>query len=242
MWVYVFGPFLALLPRRWRESLPFAQSLNWQPVTILSGLTESLFALLGLVYWYSFSVTHWAEDAVIWAMRHGATIEPPYAGFAALALMALHPLTWLLAYFIVEGMVRLCATFTDTTLGILPLFLLDKLMVKALPSADSAIKRPALHVENTFLSYLEAVRERVAVARLPLVPDDIRILPNGEEAVVEIRACRRKPEWIPPQIIRYDGSYYRLEDHALEKAPRPFVYVMRRLTAGVPGRKVLAYP
>ena len=123
---YTLGPFLAFLPRRWRESLPIHESIHWRPAMILSGLLESAIALLALVYWYSYSVTHWAADAVFAAIQHGAEIDPRAIGFAGLAVMWLHPLTWLIAYAGLEGIVRLCAAFTDSTLGVLALFLADK--------------------------------------------------------------------------------------------------------------------
>jgi len=41
--------------------------------------------------------------------------------------------------------------------------------------------------------------------------------------------------------VRVDDKYYRLEEFQRGKPPRPFVYVLRRLAAGVPGRNVLLY-
>ena len=91
---YTVGPFLALLPKRWRESLPHNEAVQWKHAVILSGLLESAMALIALVYWYSYSVTHWAADAVFSAIQNGAQIDPKTIGFAGLAVMCLHPLTW----------------------------------------------------------------------------------------------------------------------------------------------------
>jgi len=50
-----------------------------------------------------------------------------------------------------------------------------------------------------------------------------------------------EPDWNPPRVVRYEDRYYRLEDYARGSGPRPFVYRLRRLAAGVPGRTVLVY-
>jgi hypothetical protein len=70
-------------------------SIHWTIAATLSGMIESFFALLAFVYWYSYSVTHWAKDAVYSAINGGARIPPNTEGFAAFALMFLHPVTWL---------------------------------------------------------------------------------------------------------------------------------------------------
>src|SRR5271170_2627492 len=59
MWIFLLGPFLSLLPERWRKALPFYQSVHWRSAAVLSGLAESVIALGGLMYWYSYSVTTW---------------------------------------------------------------------------------------------------------------------------------------------------------------------------------------
>jgi hypothetical protein len=64
---------------------------------------------------------------------------------------------------------------------------------------------------------------------------------DGPEEILEIRACRRKPEWNPPRTVRYQDSYYRLEASADGTPPLSFRYTLRKLSAGVPGRTVLIY-
>src|ERR1700721_1552351 len=61
MWIFLLGPFLSLLPERWRKALPFCQSVHWRSAAVLSGLAESVIALGGLMYWYSYSVTTWVS-------------------------------------------------------------------------------------------------------------------------------------------------------------------------------------
>jgi hypothetical protein len=81
----LLGPLLSLLPRRWRESNSLYPSIDWRVAAALSGLMESLIAIVALVYWYSYSVTHWAADAVDSAIRAGAEIDPNAVGFAGVA-------------------------------------------------------------------------------------------------------------------------------------------------------------
>ena len=88
---------------------------------------------------------------------------------------------------------------------------------------------------------MAVIRDKVITAALPQVPDELSFLENSAGEFLEIRACRAKVEWIPPKIVCYERSYYRLEAHSRGRAPRPFVYVLLKLSAGVPGRSVLQY-
>ena len=238
---YILGPFLAILPKRWRELLPFRASLDWKPAALLGGILESVIALLALVYWYSYSVTHWARDAVYSAIQHGAQIDPRAIGFAGLAVLFLHPVTWIIAYAGVEGIVRLCAVFTDTTLGVLPLFLADKAYLQLVRGTHPLVPGVEKFSESHLTSGFRAVREKALTSSLPLIPDELRITRNAPEELLEIRACRRKLDWTPPRVVRHQDRYYRLESSVTGTAPRPFVYTLRRLSAGVPGRSVLVY-
>lgn len=238
---YTLGPFLAFLPRRWHASLRITRAINWRPAMILSGLMESALALVALVYWYSYSVTHWAADAVFSAIEHGAQIDPRALGFAGLAVVFLHPLTWFIAYGGVEGIVRFCAAFTDTTVGVLPLFLADKIYLLIARRRNTEVQSAGSSSQSHLASFLHAFRERISTATLSLVPDELRLRQNGSAEVLEIRSCRAKADWIPPRVVRHEDRYYQLEASTPGTAPRPFVYVLRRLSAGVPGRSVLIY-
>ena len=238
---YTLGPFLAFLPKRWRESLPFHASVDWRPAVLLSGFLECAAALIALVYWYSYSVTHWATDAVFSAIQNGAEINPNAIGFAGLAVMFLHPLTWIIAYCGVEGIVRLCAAFTDTTLGVLPLFLADKIYLQLARGGNPLSVGTDKFSQSHLASGIRAVRERALMATLPLVPDELHFTTKGSDEFLEIHSCRVKTKWTPPRVVRHEDRYYQLEACSERSAPRPFVYTLRRLPAGVPGRTVLIY-
>lgn len=243
MWTYLLGPFLALLPQRWRKALPFSQSVRWRSAAILSGLAESVIALVALMYWYWYSMSTWISRlldlALVGKTAPGTTDH--HIATAALLIWSTHPLTWVIVFFGIEGMARLCVAFTDTILGVFPLYLVDKVFSIVFRSnrreAPHAVKFSQSHVS----SYVGAIRDKVATARPSQVADELRVAKNASEEFLEIRACRAKLEWNPPRVIRFEDRYYRLEECSRGPAPRPFIYKLRRLSAGVPGRAVLIY-
>jgi hypothetical protein len=227
-----------MLPRRWRESHPLF-FIHWPIAAALSGMIESFLALLAFIYWYSYSVTHWAQDAVYSAIQKGASIPPHAVGFAALAVMFLHPVTWLIAGCALEGAVRfLGAAFTGSVLGILPLFLLDKVWSRFTSSPRA--ERSA-DTRNNWSSFFSSIRQRAAFLGNPPLPDEVRYSEDATGEVLSIASSRPKSGWELPRIIRCNDIYYRLEATSEQSGPRPFLYVLRRLPAGVPGRKVISY-
>jgi hypothetical protein len=243
MGIFLLGPFLSLLPMRWRNALPFCQSVHWRSAAVLGGLAESAIAIAGLMYWYSYSMTSWVSRALdnVLSQNAASGITDHAVGFAALVVWGTHPLTWVIAFFCIEGAWRLCASFTDTVLGVFPLYLLDKVYSKIFrrgaPELPGTVKFSQGHVS----SYVGTMKEKVLTATLSQVPDELCVAKNSSEEFLEIRACRPKPDWTPPRVVRYEDRYYRLEECARGSGPRPFVYKLRRLAAGVPGRTVLIY-
>jgi hypothetical protein len=243
MWIFLLGPFLSLLPGRWRKALPFYDAVHWRSAAILSGLAESALALAGLMYWYSYSVTTWVSRALDNVLGKNAptTITDHDIGFAALVIWVTHPLSWAIAFVGVEGLTRVSAALADTVLGLFPLYLLEQIYSKIFRSGAPQPAGAVTFSESHVSSYLGAMREKIVSARLSQVPDEHYILKNTSEEILEIRTWREKADWNPPRVVRYDSHYYRLEDCSRGSAPRPFVYKLRRLAAGVPGRTVLVY-
>jgi hypothetical protein len=243
MWIYFVGPLVALLPERWRRSLPFYQAVPWHAASIISGLVEFLFALGALLYWYSVSVTTWVSKGLDSMLSHSSAtgLTDHDIGFAALLIWAMHPLTWVIGYLAIEGTVRICGSFTDSVLGVFPLYLLEKvyskLSGKSEPSPDSAPKFGQSHAA----SYMQTVREKIVTSRLAPVPDELCTSADAGDEMLEIRCWRAKADWEPPRVVRFEDRYYRLEGRARVAGPRPYVYKLRRLAAGVPGRTVLIY-
>jgi hypothetical protein len=241
---YLLGPFLALLPERWRKSLLTGVDVEWQRATVLSGLGESLIALISAMCWYSYYmnllVNNGLDSAISGKMGPGVTDQ--VIGFTALLIWATHPLTWLIAFAGVEGAVRLVgAAFTETNLGTLPLFLADNLFLKLSGQSQPSTAKAAGYSEGNLSSYAGAIREKAIFNRLPELPDELLISGNGTEEMLEIRACRRKEDWNPPRTVRYHETFYRLEVFSEGLPPRPFRYSLRKLSAGVMGRTVLVY-
>jgi hypothetical protein len=241
---YLLGPILALFPKRWRKSLFSGLPVAWRPATVLSAFAESVIALIALMYWYSSYMTMIVDNGVDSAMtgKMPAGVTDHEIGFAALVIWATHPLTWLIAYAGVEGAVRLVsAAFAENNLGILPLFVVDKMfgMVTGRGRREAVI---ALNgAQGNVSSYFGAIGEKILIGRLPMIPDEICSVRNDDEEIIEVRACRRKEDWIPPRVVRYQNEFYRLEETSRGTVSRPFLYRLRRLSAGVPGRSVLLY-
>jgi hypothetical protein len=241
---YLLGPFLALLPQRWRQSLLTAVEVEWHRATVLSGFGESLIALTSAMYWYSYYMNLLVNNGLDSAIsgKMGAGVTDQVIGFTALLIWATHPLTWLIAFAGVEGAVRLVgAAFTETNLGTLPLFLADKLFLKLSGQSQPSASKAAGYSEGNLSSYAGAIREKAIFKRLPEVPDELLISRNGTEEMLEIRACRRKEGWNAPRTVLYHETFYRLEASTEGMPPRPFRYSLRKLSAGVMGRTVLVY-
>ncbi len=241
---FLLGPILALLPKRWRGSLPLLESAAWRVPSILSGFAEFLAAVAAMLYWYSYSVTTWVSRGldVALAGKAGRGVNEQEIGFMAIFIFATHPLTWLIAYCAVEGSVRLvAAAFAESHLGILPLFVLDKIFLKIIPRSGPSAAEEGGYPEGNLSSYVGAIREKVRVSTTAGIPDELCVSTEGAEEFLEIRASRRKPDWTPPRTVKYQDIFYRLEDSSTGSARRPYRYRLRRLSAGVMSRTVLVY-
>jgi hypothetical protein len=85
------------------------------------------------------------------------------------------------------------------------------------------------------------LRQKWYARRAPLVADEVRATISRDAAGLEVRSCRPKPEWTRGRLVRYDGGYYRMESSRVDAGPRPFVFTLLKLPAGVPGRSVVLY-
>lgn len=244
MLTFLLGPFLAALPKRWRWSLPIQKLIEWRIASMLSGFAEFLFGVAAMLYWYSYSVTTWVSrglDAAL-AGKIGPNVNDHEIGFMAIFIFATHPLTWLIFYIAVEGCVRLVgAAFAENNLGILPLFVADKVFLKITGRGGAGIAQSAGYIETNLSSYVGAIREKTRVIRTAIIPDELCVTREGADEFLEIRACRNKPDWTPPRTVRYQDVFYRLEGVSRGSDQRPFFYRLRRLSAGVMSRTVLVY-
>jgi hypothetical protein len=247
MWQLILGVPLTLLPERWRSALRLEDSIPWAGSAIISGLLESMVGLLALVYWYSRSVTTWAATALDSALRGGPEKSVPgqAIGFSALVLWMMHPLTWVIGYFVFEGVVRMLAgAITEQTFGTLPLAILDWCYGKL---AGRAVRGDAVFLpsgRDQVRAIASGVREKVAAARSQDIPDEViesAVIEGGGDSMMEIPSCRPKEGWTPPRTVRIGDCYFRLEHAERSRGPRPYSFTLRRLAAGVPGRTVIVY-
>jgi hypothetical protein len=240
-WTYMAGPMAALLPERWRRALPTLACVDWERAAALSGSLEILAAIVGLGFWYMWEMTRrigQIMDATETGQIPVGLSEHQVQG-AALTIFYLNPLTWILFYFFFEGAVRLCgAAFTENVLGTLPLYLLERIVFVARNRREVKLGEV---VARNMESFVESVRERVMVAKLEKVPDELRYTRSGTEEMLEISASKRKEDWVSPKVVRVDEVFYRLEESLVEHGARPFRYRLRRLETGVTGRNVALY-
>lgn len=214
MWAatYILGAIFTLLPRRWREKVFRTTPNRLARAATLSGILEALIVLAALVVWYSIYVTL-ASSAISHSPGAGGATER--MGLFAYIWFWLNPITWIIAYFGLEGIVRsLAALSSGESYGTLPLFLVERLTRRA--------------------------AQRHATATLPLVSDEIT---TGDATCdMKIASCREKTDWKYPFTIRYAGAYFQVvADIHLEAGPRPYLYSLRRLPPGEIARGLKEY-
>jgi len=244
MFTFLFGPFLAVLPNRWRQSLPLLKSIAWRAPCMLSGFGELLLAVIAYMYWYSYSMNTWVSrglDAAL-AGKMDPRVTDRDITIMSLFIFATSPLTWLILGVFIEGAIRLAgAAFTENNLGVLPLFVADKILLKMTGQSGPGIAQMAGYTESNVSSYVGAIRDKVRVRSTSIISDELCVTRDGADEFLEIRACRSKPDWTPPRTVRYQDTFYRLEEAFRGSEPRPFCYRLRRLSAGVMSRTVLTY-
>jgi len=240
----LLGIILTVLPRRWSRQFASEQAIPWERAATLSGLLESLMALFALITWYAHSAAHWAGNALDSALRNGPEAQVPgqAIGFSALVLWCLHPLTWLIAYFVAEGAVRfLAAISTEQVLPLWSLHIVDWIYGKLTQRPREGNPLHTLTAKEQLKAMVTATRLAALTAGSPEVADELIETHDGTDAILEIRASRPKADWGPPRVVRIATAYYRLESASQGERPRPFIFRLRRLPAGVPGRNVLMY-
>lgn len=143
---------------------------------------------------------HWGRAALLSGLVE--TIICGYFAWTSPSPM----ITYLTAYFAVEGIVRLCeGVSTGEGLGSFPLIAIADLW--------------------------RIARQSAAPPKLPLVCDEL--LPGDAASDLKIASCREKSEWRYPHTIRYAGTYFQVTGHIqIAAGPRPFVYSLRRLPPG----------
>ena len=239
MWTFVLGMILSPLPRHWRAGERVGDLLiPWRAAATVSGFLEAVLAVVGLVWWYSISVTTWAAKELDSALQNGPAAQLPgqAIGFSALLLWSIHPFTWLIAYFAVEGLIRmLAAAFAGQVVATLPLAIVDWCYGKA---TGRALEGDALHVpsgKEQLRSFVTAVREQVWMARSPEVEDELFENVVGAESFLEIRASRPKSEWDCTKDRKNRRSIFSAGRKSAWKASARFRLPAQKTDSGSPG-------
>jgi hypothetical protein len=205
---FVIGLFLVLLPSRFRHRWFSNWHGNLRTSAMLSGIAQILSALAILVLRYP----HFAErqmaqiDPRVFIAAAEQSGESAVRGFGLIVLLAyvIQPLTVLLGYFAIEGVVRLIgAVGTGEVVGTLPLTLIEKAIYKW--SAHQA--------------------EKMQGARVPDLVSPPAVDGSGYD--LAISSCRCKPEWDHLTTISYDDKLYVVADYIEGDTPRKHVYLLR---------------
>ena len=244
MLTYLLGPLLAILPQDWRSVFSRAEDVAWNRATALSGFLEFVAGIIGLAAWYSHVMSRWVDIGVAGAIngKVGAGVRLEDLGAAAVFIWATDPVTWLFAYFVLEGIVRFgTGAFTGSSCSVLPLYLIDRIHFRLSRRHEAHPYEKGAGVRANLTSYAGAIRDHARANMLREAPDLLCFPKNGADEFLEVYASHKKQEWTPPRVVRYADSYYRLEGESNVSGPRPYCYRLRRLGAGVPGRNVLSY-
>ena len=215
---YILGPVYTFLPKRWRYVEHHCSESFMARCTMLSGLVESFVALIVLRLWYM-RVLGLLSDAYARSVLDDARnlmVAPEVFGGAGLLVFASNPITWLILYFGLEGILRMTtAVVSGEAYGILPFYILD-------------------------FVYRIALRSRRAKKKLALVRDEV--LPGNDTCDIRIAACRKRPHWKYPFTIRYAGAFFQvIATESTLVGARPHIYSLRRLPPGEIARGLRDY-
>jgi hypothetical protein len=205
---------VALLPRQYRSRWAWASEANLRGPTIFSGLAEAVISL-GLIILRYFVFFQWRMGTMAdAALKRGsgdealANMAAQFGmGFTVLVEYAFSPLTLLLVFFSIEGVLRLFAAWIgDECTGTMPFYL----MAWGLDRAAKARKERQLG---------------------PRVPDLLQYC-KGISYDLCIASCRPKPGWDRLITIEYEDELYELFEEKKGFPPRPHIYQLRKLSPG----------
>ncbi len=222
MWTYVLAPILSLLPRPWRRAIFADVGFNWPRATMISGLVEGGVFFAALIAWYFHtmcSAVHAQMGATMEATQGVPGEGAAFAmGAAGMAIFALHPVTWVLGYFTVEGVWRaVAAGVADDSPGTLPLAIVE--------------------------GVARRMKRRAYEARVPLVADEVTRGGEKDSWALRVASCRPKPDWIFPLTVRYRAEFFQVAGESPTGATpaRPHVYLLNRPPVGEAFRGVREY-
>ncbi len=199
---------LSFLPQRWRRRWTASYEVELVRGAFISGLLQFGVCIVVLIVRYLFFIDARmkAIAATLVAQGREAVMADRAfqygAGAFAMVEYLIHPLTLLLIYFLIEGLVRFSAALIgDEVVGTMPLHL----------------------VALTHERYSRAAAER---ALGPRIPDEVRP-GDGRDCDLRVLSCRPKPAWDRLMTVSYQDTLYEIADRSEGAPPRPYVYLLR---------------
>lgn len=219
MWTYVLGPLLVLLPHRWRRHLLGGAPVNWTQAALYGGFIHGVAGLLAMIGWYFYYIKVAIGRQTAAALEAMGQKDTPAGltdvglsysmGLSAMTDFVLHPVTWVLGYFAVEGVVRFAGAYANQeSYPTLPLVLADKL--------------------------ISTGRQRAFESRTPIVADEVTRGTSSDPWDLRVASCRPKPDWKYPLTIRWGEEFFEVQGSSSEEGTgaRPYIYLLRRPPAG----------
>ncbi len=202
----IISAFLSLLPRHWRGSWSWRFQVDVVRGALISGLLEFAGCLAAYNTRYLLFFDRRIGEMTVQAMGKGAeeALESTYVqfgmGFTTTLEYVIGPVSVLLMYFCIEGMVRFAAALiSDEVVPTLPLQL---------------------------LAYAQQRVSKAAAERAlgPRVVDEVQ---PGDGNTLRILSCRPKEGWNHLMTISYQDHLYEIARQEEGAPPRRFIYLLQ---------------
>lgn len=209
----LLGTVVSLLPKPYRGWWIGSSTADFRRATILSGLFEAVGCLALYITRYFSFIQYRAGSIGEAAIKKGAeeALGNPYAqfgmGYASMVEYIFSPLSLLLAYFILEGTLRVfSAALTEETPGTLPLYLVAWGIERVLAwRADRALGPRMVDEVHRFV---------------------------GLDYHLGIASARPKKNWDRLLTIEFEDKLYELHEEKLGPPPRRYIYLLREISRG----------
>lgn len=210
---FLAGVVLSLLPEGYRRWWHAASTVDFRRATMLSGLLQIVGCLFLLIHRYLNFFQQRVQEiggAMIDA-GHDVVLASRQLQFGMGTVVTLEyliqPLTILLIYFGLEGVVRLGAAFITEEL---------------LPTLPLAV---AVRVQ-------ERVARRQAERALGPRVADLVERGDGKKFDLRISSCRPKENWDRLMTVAFEDEHYEVVKQEASRPPRRFVYLLRKIPPG----------
>lgn len=210
---FLAGIVLSLLPERYRSWWQPASTVDFRRATLLSGVLQfggCLFLLIDRYLAFFQQRVQEMGTVVIGAGAEEALASRTLQygmGLVTTLEYLMKPLTILLIYFGLEGLVRLgAALITEELLPTLPLALAVRLQ--------------------------ERIEGRRAEKALGPPIADLVERATGKDYELRIASCRPKPTWDRLMTVAFEDEHYEVVREEPGRPPRRFIYLLRKIPPG----------